>query len=291
MPAPLARRWALQVTQVIADLLQCCLLLTQREHDENRRALTWFHDDMSGQREAPAVAQALWITVIGSVSSQFSSALSLSLARSPEPANLARLIQFITLNSLHSMSEHPRPSGWRAALQGLCARCLSATGARFAGAVHVTAAAALRTSRLMCAALVARPGVARRCAHHGESRCRGESHRVCAAIRTRYGQVAFRDAAQHVRGAVVGTMEFIDGHQESSSARRPTDAARVSCRAMGYEATARSLPPRSINFGPSALIEISKSKIPVGSHRVAHAFGISTMPLMCPSTGAVPRIA
>jgi hypothetical protein len=35
---------------------------------------------------------------------------------------------------------------------------------------------------------------------------------------------------------------------------------------------------------------MSKSKISVGSHSVAQAFGTSTTPLMCPCTGAVPRI-
>jgi hypothetical protein len=47
----------------------------------------------------------------------------------------------------------------------------------------------------------------------------------------------------------------------------------------------------SKNFvGPAALGLMSKSKICVGSHKVAHAFGTSTTPLMWPCTGAVPRI-
>jgi len=43
-------------------------------------------------------------------------------------------------------------------------------------------------------------------------------------------------------------------------------------------------------FGPDAFGRISKSKISVGMASVQQAFGMSTMPLMRPSHGAVPRI-
>ncbi|MNG38500.1 hypothetical protein D3C84_1262300 [compost metagenome] len=47
----------------------------------------------------------------------------------------------------------------------------------------------------------------------------------------------------------------------------------------------------SMNFtGPEAFGLMSKSKMPVGSHSVAHEFGTSTTPLMWPCTGAVPKI-
>jgi hypothetical protein len=46
-----------------------------------------------------------------------------------------------------------------------------------------------------------------------------------------------------------------------------------------------------MNFvGPADEGMMSKSKISVGSHNVAQAFGISTTPEMWPCTGAVPRI-
>jgi hypothetical protein len=46
-----------------------------------------------------------------------------------------------------------------------------------------------------------------------------------------------------------------------------------------------------MNFvGPAADGMMSKSKISVGSHSVAQAFGISTTPEMWPWHGAVPRI-
>jgi DNA-binding CsgD family transcriptional regulator len=43
------------------------------------------------------------------------------------------------------------------------------------------------------------------------------------------------------------------------------------------------LPSRCL-IGPAALGLMSKSKICVGNHKVAHAFGISTTPLMWPCT-------
>jgi hypothetical protein len=43
-------------------------------------------------------------------------------------------------------------------------------------------------------------------------------------------------------------------------------------------------------FGPDAFGRISKSNISVGIASVQQAFGMSTMPLMRPSTGAVPKI-
>jgi hypothetical protein len=49
-------------------------------------------------------------------------------------------------------------------------------------------------------------------------------------------------------------------------------------------------PGLTILLGPEALGRISKSKISVGKYKVAQAFGMSTTPLMCPWTGAVPRI-
>ena len=54
---------------------------------------------------------------------------------------------------------------------------------------------------------------------------------------------------------------------------------------------ARSTPPLTPANGPEAVGVISKLKISVGKYSVAQAFGISTIPLMRPSTGAVPRMA
>ena len=48
--------------------------------------------------------------------------------------------------------------------------------------------------------------------------------------------------------------------------------------------------PETAFVGPEAFGRMSKSKISVGIARVQQAFGMSTMPLIRPSTGAVPRI-
>ena len=52
-----------------------------------------------------------------------------------------------------------------------------------------------------------------------------------------------------------------------------------------------STPPVTCLIGPAALGITSKSKMSVGSHKVAQAFGMSTTPEICPCTGAVPRMA
>ena len=55
-------------------------------------------------------------------------------------------------------------------------------------------------------------------------------------------------------------------------------------------ASGMSTPPLMPPLGPSAPGLMSKSKISVGSHNVAQELGMSTTPLMCPCTGAVPRM-
>jgi hypothetical protein len=69
--------------------------------------------------------------------------------------------------------------------------------------------------------------------------------------------------------AVVATLVFVERH---------------------YSAFARS-GPLTIFVGPLAFGLMSKAKISVGNASVAHAFGMSTIPLMRPSIGAVPKIA
>lgn len=58
-----------------------------------------------------------------------------------------------------------------------------------------------------------------------------------------------------------------------------------------YLQVARSGFDLIIFFGPAEQGVMSKSKISVGTNTVAQALGMSTMPLMWPSTGAVPRMA
>lgn len=175
---------------------------------------------MSGARETPAVTQALRISVIGSIRSQFRSAFALSLR-----GRRGRRPPTCLPGSLPSVSEHPWPSRRRGPLQGLRTRRASVGGTAAAGVMHVPATAASRMSRFVRTALVARPGFAVRRAHHGQSRCRGEAHRGRPAIGTRHGQITIRNAAQHVCGAVFGTMKFINRHSPSSATRPGRGAA------------------------------------------------------------------
>ncbi len=76
-----------------------------------------------------------------------------------------------------------------------------------------------------------------------------------------------------------GASVFVEGH---AIAEIP-----VFCQS----ALAKSALPGTDLDGPFAFGRMSNAKISEGTYSVAHAFGISTMPLMWPSTGAVPRMA
>lgn len=69
-----------------------------------------------------------------------------------------------------------------------------------------------------------------------------------------------------------------------SDSRKPAWSYSLSCD------SGMSIEPSRYFTGPAAVGLMSKSKICVGSHNVAQAFGTSTTPLMWPCTGAVPRI-
>ena len=84
-----------------------------------------------------------------------------------------------------------------------------------------------------------------------------------------------RHRALLVERAVGVALEFVDWHGGPSP----------------HFTTARSCPCGTDAVGPLAAGSTGKSNISVGIASVAQAFGISTMPLMRPSTGAVPRIA
>lgn len=57
-----------------------------------------------------------------------------------------------------------------------------------------------------------------------------------------------------------------------------------------FQTAVGSRPPLTTRTGPSFRGRMSNSKISVGSHRVHQALGMSTMELIRPSMGAVPRI-
>lgn len=80
------------------------------------------------------------------------------------------------------------------------------------------------------------------------------------------------DRALQLEDAMGDTLVLVEGH------------------AASHLASARSDPAGILEMG-AELGRISTPKISVGMARVAHAFGMSTIPLMRPSTGAVPKMA
>jgi hypothetical protein len=94
--------------------------------------------------------------------------------------------------------------------------------------------------------------------------------------RTRSREVALSDAPPQGESSALTARVIIEGHIRE---------IRV------HFALARSALPVTIFFGPSAFGRMSNEKISDGTYSVAQALGISTMPLMWPWTGAVPRVA
>ena len=82
------------------------------------------------------------------------------------------------------------------------------------------------------------------------------------------------------------------GRHRAGRGKRPAPVAEVVVNRHRYRSGASGIvtPPLMPPDGPSMPGLMSNSKISVGSHSVAHEFGMSTTPLMWPCTGAVPRI-
>src|SRR6478752_2283263 len=100
--------------------------------------------------------------------------------------------------------------------------------------------------------------------------------RVGAAGGAERVRLGLRHRPLLVEVAVRVTFEFVDRHGGSCG---------------GYLATAKSWPCGTEAVGPLAEGKIGKLNISVGMAKVAQAFGMSTMPLTRPSTGAVPKMA
>lgn len=143
-----------------------------------------------------------------------------------------------------------------------------------------------QTKRFMGAALVAsmRLVASRRDLTQGRPRQHARGCRC--ALRAVYGGIAFAHGSQFGERATRGALVFIQGHTGSPEWIVDRDES-----VMLQPAMARSAPPLTMISGPDALGMMSKSKISAGIHNVAQALGMSTMPLMCPSTGAVPKMA
>ena len=82
------------------------------------------------------------------------------------------------------------------------------------------------------------------------------------------------------------------GRHRARRGKWAATVAKILVDRHGYRSGASGIvtPPLMPPVGPSMPGLMSNSKISVGSHSVAHEFGMSTTPLMWPCTGAVPRI-
>ena len=150
----------------------------------------------------------------------------------------------------------------------------------------------LMPARFMSALFIAIPGRAVAPFHDGQPRHR--DHPPCCSItgRTRRRHIAFAHPPQLGKGAASHAIEFVKWHiiRSSQHAGSPfSPAARVTrippaennlMRMFDYWTIARSVSPLRYLVGPASLMRMSKSKISVGSHKVAQALGISTMPLI-----------
>lgn len=173
-----------------------------------------------------------------------------------------------------SVPQHPRTL---AAMTGMsAARSVPMAGCRRTA----------HTARLVGATLVATMRLIARSRDLTQGRPRDQAFGHPCALRAVYGGIAIAHGAQFGKRATPGAPIFIQGHAHSPEPLVDSDGSATFQPAM-----ARSAPPLTLICGPDVLGMMSKSKISVGIHSVAQALGMSTMPLMCPSTGAVPRMA
>ena len=181
----------------------------------------------------------------------------------------------------HSVRDHPGPFGRkRLGTIGRFHRvAFSRTAATAARPVPMNTIC--RRARRMRAALVGRVRNACRRWHGCQSRRaeqRARCHRTTTGARLRFAVPRQRVRGGKASAFIAGI--FIERHANPFLFRFYLSGD------IGM-----STPPLMCLTGPSAFGITSKSNISVGNHKVAHAFGISTTPLMCPCTGAVPRMA
>ena len=110
--------------------------------------------------------------------------------------------------------------------------------------------------------------------------------------------VAFHHWAHCGERSTAAAEVVVNGHRSLRWLRTPgaqagRSAAPPLCRAEHHLSGDIGISTALITclVGPAAHGMTSKSKMSVGSHKVAHAFGMSTTPEMCPWHGAVPRMA
>jgi hypothetical protein len=170
-------------------------------------------------------------------------------------------------------------------------------------------------ARLVRTALIGGVRNPRLCRHgRAMRRSENDARRARLALRTIERQLVFRHRSHLREGPAIPAKIFVDRHDVllHDLTRWP---AKMTCKddlpirflhAAALHSRCRrvsrvpaylsgdvgiSTPPLMCLMGPDAFGITSKSKMSVGSHSVAQAFGISTTPEIWPCTGAVPRIA
>lgn len=158
-------------------------------------------------------------------------------------------------------------------------------------AMTALAGALLRHYRFMRAFLIAFMRGAGGFGDHRQVRRRNDSRRRASTFGTirRPGRIGHLGEIRE-RAAVIADI-FVQRHCSKLLYVCDSTAAPAGAALPRQATRARSTPPPTWAIGPDAFGFMSNSKISVGSHSVAHALGISTIPLMWPSTGAVPRMA
>lgn len=153
---------------------------------------------------------------------------------------------------------------------------------------------------LVCALLVPlhrRTGVPVEATETGD---RDHPGRSLAAVGTGRRLRGTRKGTDLIEGSMFGAFKFVQWHGDPLTSGTAVPEASQSVDDAGFAdelptltqvTLARSALVGMEIFGPFALGRMSKLKISLGIARVAQALGISTMPLIRPSTGAVPRMA
>jgi len=203
------------------------------------------------------------------------------------------------------VADHPGPGGRKTLGAAFClchrpCRLLSRTAA---AAGPMRGLVLIERFRRMRAALVDcdRLALVRR---HAEEirRSQDDTRRRCFALRAILRIVAFRHRPHVLERTAIVTEIFVDWHcvspcQSCSRMRAGCGAAEVAvphpvARGEAYLSGEIGIwiSPLICLIGPADDGITSKSKISVGSHSVAQAFGTSTTPEIWPWHGAVPRI-
>ena len=162
----------------------------------------------------------------------------------------------------------------------------------------------LNDPRFMLAALIDRRHPPSGGRARGQVRCAQQALTERTTIRTRGRLTHLGHRPRQFEGTVIRTLEFVDWHcsvtsrGEMKTRLKPAQTETPVCAGKVFDApvvqvaTAKSEPAGTeLADGPSAEGVMSKLKISVGIAKVAQALGISTIPLIRPSTGAVPRMA